>query len=62
MTPAYLKDMQIIDERLTALEDKLNSILKILVKLEEVLLCKREFTKERKEKYEQYSVTSPSFN
>lgn len=46
MTPAYLRDMQIIDERLTALENKLSIILKILIELEEALLCKREFTKE----------------
>lgn len=38
MTSAYFTDMQIVDERLTALEDRLSFVLKILIELETVLL------------------------
>lgn len=61
MTPAYLKDMQIIDERLTALEDKLNSILKILIKLETILLNNKTVSTEVKES-ERDCVTSSTFD
>lgn len=38
MTP-YFKDMQVVDERLTAVEDKLETLIKIVIKLEENILC-----------------------
>lgn len=41
MTPAYFKDMQIIDERLTALEDRVEFILESLIKIEKILLEER---------------------
>ena len=38
MTPAYFRDMQVIDERLTSLEKKVDNLLNILLKLETLLL------------------------
>lgn len=49
MTPAYLQDMQFIDERLTALEGKLAFVLKSLIKLETTLLNNKTVSTEEKE-------------
>ena len=48
MTPAYLKDMRIVDERLTALEDKLSFVLKILIELETIILNNKTVSTEGK--------------
>ena len=49
MTPAYFEDMKIVDERLTALEDRLSFVLKILIELETVLLNNKTVSTEKKE-------------
>ena len=38
MTPQYYHDMQVVDERLTALERKVESILSVLIRLQECLI------------------------
>ena len=61
MTPAYLRDMQIIDERLTALEDRLSFVLKILIKLETILLNNKTVSTEGKES-ERGCITPSTLN
>ena len=33
----YFQDMKVVDERLTALENKVNTLLQILLKLEQII-------------------------
>ena len=61
MTPAYLRDMQFVDERLTTLENKLSIILKILIELETILLNNKTVSTEGKES-ERDCVTSSTFD
>ena len=61
MTPAYLRDMQFVDERLTTLENKLSIILKILIELETILLNSKTVSTEGKES-ERDCVTSSTFD
>ena len=41
----YFSDMRIIDERLTNLEQKIEALINIVIRLEEIILCEHPTSK-----------------